>query len=71
MDRRKTERLHVVPKADVDRMFEELKHHIPANSELARKLRGMVYTNTFLTARTIIIITEDSDDSRRPYYPFG
>jgi hypothetical protein len=48
------ETLHVVPKADVDKMFKELYPLVTPNSPIARKLRGIVYANTFLAERETV-----------------
>ena len=53
-DTKKIEKLHVVPKADIERMFEALYFHVPRNSIAARTLRGIAYANTFFAERTII-----------------
>lgn len=55
----KTEQLHVVPKADVDRMFDEMYKTIKASSPLAQKLRGIAYASAFLGIRRTIISKPD------------
>lgn len=52
------EKMHVVPKADVDKMFKALYPLVTPNSPIARKLRGIVYANTFLAEREIIVVEE-------------
>lgn len=65
-----TQSLHVVPKADIDKMFVLLKADFPANSLRMQQLRGLAYANTFLAHRTIL--TEDAaagggaTDEKRP-----
>lgn len=58
-DKKITERIPVVPKADVDRMFEALYFHVPRNSMAARTLRGIAYQGTFSADRTHYIVEPD------------
>ena len=48
------ESLHVVPKKDVDKMFRILYEVLPINSPVAKQLRGVAYSNTFLAEREVI-----------------
>lgn len=53
----KTEQLHAVPKADIDKMFAEMHKYLRPSSPLAKKLRGMAYSNTFLAVKRSITTT--------------